>query len=133
MDSFPAPLKSPSAQGRSTFQIQCASCHGADGEGGAFLTSSTRVPGLTQASTADITRAVRQGGHEGPAFSAAVISDDNLQHLVTYIRETLAQPPNEPASLGPRELEPFSVGVITWGALLLLVCGLALLFSERRA
>jgi hypothetical protein len=39
---------------------------------------------------------------------------------------------HEPTHLGPRELGPFSIGLIAWAALLALAIGLALLFAEGR-
>src|SRR5690606_32436033 len=66
-----------------------------------------------------------------PVFSAAVISDEALGDLATYVHESLGQPPPGPAAIGPRALDPFLVGVVGWFALAALVAGLSVLFSER--
>ena len=91
-----------------------------------------RPPPIAGEEPATIMLQVRGGGREMPAFSSAVVSDTDLGELAGYVHETLAQPRDAPARIGPRELDPFLVGLFIWGALSLFVCGLAGLFAEGR-
>jgi hypothetical protein len=75
---------------------------------------------------------VREGGDQMPAFSPAVVPDAALAQLGDYVHTTLAHPPEQPGPIGPRALDPFSVGVIVWGALAVFLCVLSWLFAEGR-
>ena len=127
---FGAEAGSSTARGRGVFQTTCAPCHGATGGGGGYLTGATRPPRIAGADVADVVRQVRRGGHEMPAFSSVALPDARLHDLARYVHETLVE--QEPTHLGPRELGPFSIGLIAWAALLVLAIGLALLFAEGR-
>lgn len=121
---------SGTSRGRVDFEIHCAPCHHPSGEGG-YLSPSARPPRIAGADVTQIVQHVREGGKEMPAFSAAVLSDDSLQDVASYVHGTLGRPA-EPACFGPRELDPFIVGLVVWVALALFTCGLAALFGEGR-
>jgi mono/diheme cytochrome c family protein len=122
---------SPAVRGREIFEVHCAPCHGPSGDGG-YLGRSLRAPPIAGAKLADVVQQVRQGPGGTPVFSAAVISDAALPDLALHVHETLSRPPDTPATLGPRALDPFLVGIIAWFALAVLVAGLAALFAEAR-
>jgi ubiquinol-cytochrome c reductase cytochrome c subunit len=127
---FGAEADSSIARGRGVFETTCAPCHGAAGGGGGYLTGATRPPRIAGEDVADVLQHVRRGGHEMPAFSSVALPDARLHDVARYVHETLVE--HEPTPLGPRELGPFSTGLIAWAALLVLAIGLALLFAERR-
>lgn len=122
---------SPSVQGRAVFEIHCAPCHGPSGAGG-YFGPHIRPPRISGVELAKIAQQVRQGGKEMPAFSAEVLPDASLHDLEVYIHETLARPSDDHGRLGPRDLDPFSVGLIAWVALVCLASVLAVLFAEGR-
>ncbi len=119
------------AHGRTLYETNCASCHGPTG-GGTYIAPGVRPPPIRGAAAASIVHHVRQGAHVEPAFSAAVLPESDLHDLVTYVNGELGQPSHEPAGIGPRELDPFLVGLFVWGALILMTIGLAVLFAEGR-
>jgi ubiquinol-cytochrome c reductase cytochrome c subunit len=118
------------AGGRELFETRCAQCHGVLGDGG-YLGPDLRVPAIAGASPAAIARQVR-GVEHMPAFSAAVLPDSAVEELGAYVHETLSRPPEPPGRLGPRSLDPVSLGVIVAGALALFAVALALIFAEGR-
>ncbi|MCP4221993.1 MAG: cytochrome c, partial [Actinomycetia bacterium] len=61
------------------YTVLCASCHGVDGRGTSF------GPDILGESAEEITRYVRQGEDTMPAFGQDVLSDQELQELITYI------------------------------------------------
>ncbi len=121
----------PTAHGRALFETHCAPCHGPTG-GGLYEAAGVHAPRIAGAPAAKVERMVRHGGKIMPAFPAVALPDDGLADLAAYVHGELAAPAGEPARVGPRELDPFLVGLFVWGALALLALGLALLFGEGR-
>ncbi|MGH7268882.1 MAG: c-type cytochrome [Polyangiaceae bacterium] len=120
----------PVARSRALFDVYCAQCHGPSGAGG-YLGRGVRPPVIAGASVTKIVWQVRQGGREMPPLSAVVLPDAALDDLANYVHQTLAHPAGDAALLGRRPIDPFSVGVLAWGALALLACVLGVLFTER--
>src|SRR6185312_11512516 len=127
---FGAEAGSSIARGRGVFETTCAPCHGASGGGGGYLTGATRPPRIAGEDVDDVVQQVRRGGHEMPAFSSVALPDARLHDVARYVHETLVD--EEATHLGPRDLGPFSMGLIAWAALLVLAIALALLFAEGR-
>jgi mono/diheme cytochrome c family protein len=90
------------ANGKRMFEIYCATCHGAEGKGGAQVTRNDPANGIkryqypppmlsgpgalsTIYSDGYIYLTVRNGGHTMPAYSYAM-DDDEMWNIVTYIR-----------------------------------------------
>lgn len=91
-----------------------------------------RPPHIAGKDVPTILHQIRHGGIEMPAFSAAVLPDEAVRAIATHVHATLARPQEQPARIGPRELDPFLVGLFTWGALVIFACVLAALFAEGR-
>lgn len=128
MDTAPHDAAAPV---RALFERSCAQCHGVTGRGD-YYAPAFHPPRIAGAATAKVARMVRHGGDHMPAFSAALISDAALTGLGDYVHSTLAHPPEPAGRVGPRALDPFSVGVFVWAALALLLCALSWLFAEGR-
>lgn len=121
----------PAALGRALFEVHCATCHGPGG-GGGFIARDMRPPAIAGKEVHEIVRQIRHGGVEMPVFSPAVLSDEAVSAIATHVHATLAHPEDRPARIGPRDLDPFLVGLFTWGALVAFACVLAVLFAEGR-
>lgn len=67
------------------YNQNCAGCHGADGSGATGPNLNERVPQMTAQELKDN---VRNGASGMPPFSAAQISDAELDALVQYLQDT---------------------------------------------
>ncbi len=76
----PAPPPTQPSGSGGTFDLFCASCHGADGRG----TELGRD--LRGRDADDVIEAVRFGKDEMPAFSESVISDAQLVEIIAYVQ-----------------------------------------------
>jgi mono/diheme cytochrome c family protein len=112
------------------FEVHCAACHGPTGSGG-YIAPSMRPPAIAGADIARIVDHVRKGGKEMPPFPAAILSDASLGDVASHVHDTLAKT-SSPARFGPRDIDPFFVGVLVWVALMLLTLGIAALFAGER-
>lgn len=128
---FADPGESPVAHGRVLYETNCAPCHGPSGQGG-YLGPHARPPRIAGEKVAHLVHHVREGGKAMPAFSSVALPDPALQDLATYVHETLATPAEKTTHVGPREVDPFVIGLFVWGALALLGLLLAVLFAEGR-
>lgn len=79
------------SQGEQIFQLNCAPCHSATGNGGAV--GPEVAPGLHQATPTQVGEAVRIGPGTMPVFGPGVIPDQELNSLVRYV-EYLKNPDN---------------------------------------
>ena len=71
------------SEGEQIYQLNCAPCHGASGNGGAV--GPEAAPGLHQATATQIGEAVRIGPGTMPVFDPSVISDEQLNSLARYV------------------------------------------------
>ena len=67
----------PEELGKELYDAKCASCHGADAQGGSG-------PNITHESDSHIYRAVQNGDGAMPAFPE--LSDDDIDNIIAYIR-----------------------------------------------
>jgi ubiquinol-cytochrome c reductase cytochrome c subunit len=119
----------PSVAGRAAFELHCAPCHGPSGEGG-YLGPKARPPRIAGADPGKLARQVRRGGDTMPAFSPAALSDATLGDLAAYVHASLPRPAE--SEIGPRALDPLSVGVVVWIAAFALTLALRALFRGDR-
>jgi len=98
------------AQGGELFRAQCASCHQWAGEGGGLL--GRNAPSLHDATPQQIGEAVRSGPVTMPAFSAATLSDHDVDSIAAYV--VYLRHPKDRGGLGLWHLGPFAEGLIAW-------------------
>lgn len=65
-----------------------------------------------------------------PAFPEAALPDTALGKLADYVHDGMSG--TGESSLGPRDLDPFVVGLVVMGAIALIAFCLAVLYSGRR-
>ena len=116
---------------RALYERACAQCHGVSGQGD-FYAPDFRPPPIAGVAASKVLHVLRQPGAHDPAFPAVALPDAALAELGDYVHATLALPPEQPGRIGPRALDPFTVGVLVWGALALFLCALSWLFAEGR-
>jgi ubiquinol-cytochrome c reductase cytochrome c subunit len=98
------------AEGLRAFTLHCAGCHQVVAQGG--LVTGARVPPLQSATATQIAEAVRIGPYLMPRFSAAQISDDELNSIIRYVLWT--RRPDNSGGWGIGNIGPVPEGVITW-------------------
>lgn len=123
--------ESPAAHGRAVYEMNCAPCHGTSGQGG-YLGPSARPPHISGARVDKIVRQVRAGGKVMPAFSSAMLPDTALHDLAAYVHQGVGSTAQEPSHVGPRQVDPFLMGLFVCGALAVLALAIAMLFGEGR-
>jgi mono/diheme cytochrome c family protein len=79
----PEDTASGGADGAALYASNCASCHGADGEGVSAPAMTLIVPDMMDEAIADAVANGTDGGM--PAFS---FDDSEMSALVTYLRDT---------------------------------------------
>ncbi|MGO9211339.1 MAG: c-type cytochrome [Terriglobales bacterium] len=92
--------KSPSASGtaaaKSTFKLQCSSCHGQNGAadtsiGKSLNAADLRSPEVQKQSDAQLAQVISQGKNNMPSFSDS-LTPDQIRALVAYIRKLAKSP-----------------------------------------
>jgi len=94
------PAADPLARAKSIYQIDCAVCHGDNGNGKTDLATSmsltlndwTDPKTLADKSDADLFKIIREGKDKMPPEDASRAKDDDIRDLVIYIR-TFSKPP----------------------------------------
>jgi len=116
----PDPAAGSLASGFSLFTEHCAGCHQAVAQGG-FVTGA-RVPPLHGLTAVQIAEAVRIGPYLMPRFSAAQISDAQLNSIVDYVLST--NRPDNPGGWAIGNIGPISEGILAWltGIMLAIAC-----------
>ncbi|MFG3417806.1 c-type cytochrome [Micromonospora sp. NPDC047730] len=98
--------------GREIFAATCAPCHGATGAG-AYLTDGSIAPPLYDATAVQVAEAVRVGPGLMPVFPSQVLSDQQVNDVVTYVRrlqsDRLDRGGNPLGRLGP-----LAEGLVAW-------------------
>jgi mono/diheme cytochrome c family protein len=101
-----APAADPLAHAKSIYQIDCAICHGDNGNGKTDLATSmsltlsdwTDPKSLDGKSEADLFKIIREGKDKMPPEDAGRAKDDDIKNLVTYIRTFSKGQPAAPAA-----------------------------------
>lgn len=114
------------ARGQELYVRNCAACHGA-AAGGGISGAGVFVPALTGLDGVAVAQATRVGPFEMPAFDAAVISDDDIDHIVAYLEAVDGSPRT---AVGLREVDKAVAGLL---ALALAIAASVVLFVVSRA
>ena len=78
------------ARGGELFRINCTSCHGFGGAGGA-LSSGKYAPSLHDASAGEIYAAMLTGPQNMPVFGDNELSPDEKREVITYVTQQIQQ------------------------------------------
>jgi mono/diheme cytochrome c family protein len=86
-----SPSTSGSAAARSTFKLQCSSCHGQNGAGDTSIGKSLKAADLRSAevqkqSDAQLAQVISEGRNNMPSFSDS-LTQDQIRAVVAYIRK----------------------------------------------
>ncbi len=111
------------ARGGELFRLNCTSCHGFGGGGGA-LSSGKYAPSLGDATPRQIYAAMLTGPQNMPVFGDNQLSPDEKQALITYINQQIQQD-KDPGGL----FNLGRYGPITEGAAIFVVGIVILVFS----
>jgi ubiquinol-cytochrome c reductase cytochrome c subunit len=109
------------SEGQGIYQLNCAPCHSATGNGGAVGPES--APNLKVATPVQIGEAVRIGPGTMPLFDQTGIDDQQLNSLIRYVLY-LRAPDNRgglPLNLGGPVVEGFVALVIGLGAIVIVI------------
>jgi mono/diheme cytochrome c family protein len=101
-----APATDPLAHAKSIYQIDCAICHGDNGNGKTDLATSmtmtlsdwTDPKSLAGKSDVDLFKIIREGKDKMPPEDAGRAKDDDIKNLVIYIRNFSKGQPVAPAA-----------------------------------
>lgn len=99
------------SKGGQLFRLNCASCHGFAGRGGA-LSEGNQAPSLARATALQIKEALRVGPGTMPAFSTTALPEQDADAIVRYARY-LGKPDNRggaPLDYGG----PIPEGLVAW-------------------
>lgn len=121
--ALPSPAPGDVKKGRELYAENCEQCHGATGHGDSVGFQNV-APELSDADPREIAEAVRMGPDVMPQFGAKVISDRDLDDIVTYV-QFLQQGQYNPGGLQLANFGPVPEGMVAWaiglGLLLLLI------------
>jgi len=99
------------ARGGELFRLNCASCHGFAGSGGA-LSEGNQAPVIWDATPTEVAEAMRIGPGTMPVFSAESLSDEDAAAIAKY-----AEYLNDPDDRGGAPLDyggPIPEGLVAW-------------------
>lgn len=82
------------SEGGKLYRVYCAACHRTAARGGALAFTDVNAPDLSHKSPALIAGAIRWGPGPMPAFTPDVLSNQQLDSIVTYLK--YAQHPPSP-------------------------------------
>jgi ubiquinol-cytochrome c reductase cytochrome c subunit len=118
----PRPERGDVAEGLHLFTENCAGCHQIVGEGG--VVTDVVAPDLKAATPVQIAEAVRIGPYVMPRFSKRNLSDEQLDSIIAYVRQT--QHPADRGGWGIGHIGPVPEGLVAW-----LLAGTALVLLAR--
>lgn len=96
-------------QGGELFRINCSSCHGFGGGGGA-LSSGKFAPSLSTASDRIIYAAMLTGPQNMPVFGDNQLTDQEKRDIIAYIQNMKSD--EDPGGLGIGRLGPVAEGLV---------------------
>lgn len=106
-------------EGGTLFRIDCAPCHRTAARGGALAFTGTNAPSLVGKDASTIAGAIRFGPGPMPAFPPTVLSDKQLNSIVSYVR--FVQHPPHPGGSALGWYGPVAEGFIGWLAIFFVV------------
>jgi ubiquinol-cytochrome c reductase cytochrome c subunit len=124
----PHPAFGHLAEGMSLFTEHCAGCHQIVGEGG-YVTGA-KVPVLQHATPREIAEAVRIGPYLMPRFSSDSISDEELDKIIAYVRQS--DHPNDQGGYGIGHIGPVPEGMVAWFVAAVVLVAVCMIIGERR-
>lgn len=102
-------------EGGKLFRQYCAPCHRTAVRGGALVYTEINAPNLVDKSRALIAGAIRWGPGAMPAFPPSVLSQDQLNDIVAYVK--FVQHPPHPGGNSLNWYGPVAEGFIAWVAM----------------
>jgi ubiquinol-cytochrome c reductase cytochrome c subunit len=116
------------ARGGQLFRLNCASCHGDTGQGGA-LSGGKFAPSLRYTPPDVIYTAMLSGPQNMPKFSDGTLSPTQKQDIIAYIKSV--QGTNNPGGNSLNGLGPISEGFIAWTLGILALVGMTLWIGAK--
>jgi ubiquinol-cytochrome c reductase cytochrome c subunit len=102
------------ARGGELFRINCTSCHGFGGSGGA-LSSGKYAPGLHTAKAEEIYAAMLTGPQNMPVFGDNELTPDQKREIITYITVQLQQDKDPGGLFNLGRYGPVTEGLVIFG------------------
>jgi ubiquinol-cytochrome c reductase cytochrome c subunit len=102
------------SQGGQLFRVNCTSCHGYGGAGGA-LSSGKWAPSLHSASAETIYAAMLTGPQNMPVFGDNEITPDQKREIITYVTQQLQQDKDPGGILNLGRYGPVTEGLAIFG------------------
>ncbi len=100
------------ARGSELFRLNCASCHGFTGRGGA-LSSGKFAPNLDPATEEQIYTAMLTGPQNMPKFSDRQLSPEEKKDIIAFVK-SVSNGNNSPGGSSLGGIGPASEGAIAW-------------------
>jgi ubiquinol-cytochrome c reductase cytochrome c subunit len=116
------------ARGGQLFRLNCASCHGDTGQGGA-LSGGKFAPSLRYTAPDVVYTAMLSGPQNMPKFSDGTLSPTQKQDIIAYIKSV--QGTNNPGGNSLNGLGPISEGFIAWTLGILALVGMTLWIGAK--
>jgi ubiquinol-cytochrome c reductase cytochrome c subunit len=117
-------------RGHELYAISCSACHGATGQGG-IGAEGTRILGVAGLDRVAVAEAIRVGPFDMPRFDEAVLDDDDLAAVATFVSEDLSNPPRTP--LGLAEMHRVTFWALAGALAVALVAAVVLVARPVRA
>ena len=111
------------------FSESCAGCHGISGKGGVAI--GGYAPPLGEATPTQVAEAIRVGPYLMPRFSAAQLSDEEVDSIARYVE--LTKDPDDAGGWGIGHIGPVPEGLIAWLAAIAAILLVARLIGDRGA
>lgn len=117
--------------GMKLYLTNCAHCHGWSGGGGA-LTDGRWAPEIHEATPREIYEAMVSGPGAMPMFSDGVITPDEKQELISYVK-TLQAEPDAGGIFALERVGQVAEGFISWtvGLALIIACAIWITAKQR--
>ncbi len=88
---LPDPPPGDPRHGAEVYAVHCAQCHGASAKGG-IAGEGVEIPPLVGLDPVTIAAGTREGPFAMPPFGAAVVSDEEIGHIVAFLDEEVHEP-----------------------------------------
>ncbi|WOP17608.1 c-type cytochrome [Raineyella sp. LH-20] len=103
------------ARGGELFRTNCSACHNITGKGGA-LPNGKFAPTLANVNSVHIYEAMRIGPQQMPVFSKNVISDQDAQEIIGYLKSVNGGAGSSGGGLSLGSMGPVTEGLWAWVA-----------------
>lgn len=106
------------SEGGTLYRLYCAACHRTAVRGGALAFAGVNAPSLVGMTPSTIAGAIRSGPGPMPAFPPAILSDQNVASIVSYVG--FMQNPPSPGGNPMNFYGPVAEGLFGWIAIVVL-------------